>query len=67
MVQTAANIDWAWIGVEATDRFSGVLGRSVAVMNDADGAGLAEMRFGAGRDRTGVVVVITLGTGSVRE
>ena len=63
VVQTAANIDEAWIGVEATDRFSNALGRSVAVVNDADAAGLAEMRFGAGRDRAGVVVVITLGTG----
>ena len=63
VVQTAANIDEAWIGLEATDRFSDVLGRSVAVVNDADAAGLAEMRFGAGRDRAGVVVVITLGTG----
>ncbi len=63
VVQTAANIDDAWIGVEATERFSEALGRSVAVVNDADAAGLAEMRFGAGRDRSGVVVVITLGTG----
>ena len=63
VVQTAANIDESWIGVEATDRFTDALGRSVAVVNDADAAGLAEMRFGAGRDRAGVVVVITLGTG----
>jgi polyphosphate glucokinase len=63
VVQTAANIDEAWIGVEATERFGAALGRPVAVVNDADAAGLAEMRFGAGRDRAGVVVVLTLGTG----
>ena len=63
VVQTAANIDESWIGIEATDRFGAALGRPVAVVNDADAAGLAEMRFGAGRDRSGVVVVLTLGTG----
>ena len=63
IVQTAANIDESWIGVEATDRFGEALGRPVAVVNDADAAGLAEMRFGAGRDRSGVVVLVTLGTG----
>lgn len=63
VVQTAANIDETWIGVEATERFRTALGRPVAVVNDADAAGLAEMRFGAGRNRSGVVVVITLGTG----
>lgn len=35
----------------------------VFVMNDADAAGLAEMKFGAGRDRSGVVIVLTIGTG----
>jgi polyphosphate glucokinase len=63
VVQTAANIDDAWIGVEADDRFAQELGRPVAVVNDADAAGLAEVRFGAGRGRSGVVVVLTLGTG----
>ncbi len=63
VVETAANIDGAWIGVDATARFAAAIGRPVAVVNDADAAGLAEMRFGAGRDRSGVVVVLTLGTG----
>jgi polyphosphate glucokinase len=62
-VETAANIDPSWIGVDATELFGRVLDRSVAVMNDADAAGMAEMAFGAGRDRTGSVVVVTLGTG----
>jgi polyphosphate glucokinase len=63
VVETAANIDEGWIGVEATGRFSARLGRPVAVVNDADAAGLAEMRYGAGQNRSGVVVVATLGTG----
>jgi polyphosphate glucokinase len=45
------------------DFFSKVTGRQVSVLNDADAAGVAEIRFGAGRDMAGVVVVITLGTG----
>ena len=61
---TAANIDPAWQGTDAVALFSSRLGgRTVRVLNDADAAGLAEVRFGAGRDRAGVVVVLTLGTG----
>ena len=63
VVRTAANIDEGWIGTDAAALFSDALGRPVAVVNDADAAGLAEMRFGAGRDRSGVVVMVTLGTG----
>ena len=63
VVETAANIDPAWIGVDATALFGGALSREVTVMNDADAAGLAEMKFGAGQGHTGSVVVVTLGTG----
>jgi polyphosphate glucokinase len=63
IVETAANIDHSWIGVDAVKLFGQAVGRAVAVVNDADAAGLAEMRFGAGRGRTGVVVLVTLGTG----
>ena len=62
-VETAANIDHSWIGVDAVDLFSRATGRLVAVVNDADAAGLAEVRFGAGRRVSGVIAVITLGTG----
>jgi polyphosphate glucokinase len=62
-VETAANIDHSWIGVDAVDLFSRATGRLVAVVNDADAAGLAEVRFGAGRSVSGVIAVITLGTG----
>ncbi len=62
-VETASHIDPTWIGVDAVDFFSKVTGQPVAVLNDADAAGIAEVRFGAGRDSAGVVAVITLGTG----
>lgn len=63
VVQTAANIDPTWIGTDAVALFSAATQRSVAVCNDADAAGLAEMRFGAGVDEAGVVIMVTLGTG----
>ena len=62
-VRSAANIDAAWIGVDADDLFSATTGHDVTMINDADAAGLAEMRFGAGRDRRGVVLMLTFGTG----
>jgi len=63
IVETASHIDPTWIGVNAVDFFSKVTGRQVAVLNDADAAGVAEIRFGAGRGQAGVVAMITLGTG----
>ena len=63
VVHTAANIDHAWIGTDAQALFRASTGQPCTVLNDADAAGIAEMRFGAGKDRKGVVVMITLGTG----
>jgi polyphosphate glucokinase len=60
---TAANIDAGWVGYEADQRLTTTLKREVIVLNDADAAGLAEVRFGAGRDKAGVVLLLTLGTG----
>lgn len=60
---TAANIDSAWIGTQADMLFAVALGREVVVANDADVAGLAEMRFGAGRGQGGTVLMLTIGTG----
>lgn len=60
---TAANVDRSWIGAQADALFSKATGCPVRVANDADVAGLAEMRFGAGRQRDGVVLIVTLGTG----
>jgi polyphosphate glucokinase len=63
VTKTAANIDQAWIGFDARSALIKALKRPVHVLNDADAAGLAEMRFGAGRGKDGVVLVLTLGTG----
>jgi polyphosphate glucokinase len=60
---SAANVDKEWIGANADELFTQRLNMPVTVLNDADAAGLAEMRFGAGRGRPGVVLMITLGTG----
>ncbi|MDH6543824.1 polyphosphate--glucose phosphotransferase [Streptomyces sp. SPB4] len=62
-VQTTANIDPAWMDTDAAQLFARATGRDVRVVNDADAAGIAEMRFGAGQGRKGVVVMVTLGTG----
>lgn len=63
VVQTAANIDKSWIGVDADELFSDRLGRKVQLVNDADAAGVAERHYGAAKDHAGVVVLTTLGTG----
>jgi polyphosphate glucokinase len=63
VTMTAANIDKAWVHAPGQDIFSAALGRPVVLMNDADAAGLAEMRFGAGAGEQGVVLMLTLGTG----
>ncbi|HZU49950.1 MAG TPA: ROK family protein [Mycobacterium sp.] len=64
VVQTAANVDKSWIGISARDVISAELvGQEVVVLNDADAAGLAEERYGAGKDQSGVVVLLTFGTG----
>ncbi|MEV4258913.1 polyphosphate--glucose phosphotransferase [Spirillospora sp. NPDC049652] len=60
---TAANMDKGWIGLDAAELFAQVTGRRVTVLNDADAAGVAEMTHGAGRDRRGSVLMLTLGTG----
>jgi polyphosphate glucokinase len=63
VARTAANIDPGWIGFAAETALRASLRRPVCVLNDADAAGIAEMRFGAGRGEMGSVLVLTLGTG----
>ena len=60
---SASNIDDAWIGTNVEKLLSDATGLPVYVANDADVAGLAEMRFGNGQNQTGTVVLITIGTG----
>ena len=63
VAKTAANIDPAWIGVNVEALLQEKTGCRCTVINDADAAGLAEMTFGAGQGRLGMVIVLTLGTG----
>ncbi|OBG72854.1 polyphosphate glucokinase [Mycobacterium sp. E2462] len=64
VVQTAANVDKSWIGTNARDIISAELnGQEVTVLNDADAAGLAEEHYGAGKGQSGLVVLLTFGTG----
>jgi polyphosphate glucokinase len=60
---SAANVSNKWIGTNAASLFSAATGCPVCVVNDADAAGLAEMTFGAGRGRMGMVLIVTIGTG----
>jgi polyphosphate glucokinase len=63
VARTAANIDPSWIGTDVAATFARASGCDVTVVNDADAAGVAEMEFGAGKGRPGVVMMVTLGTG----
>jgi len=63
VVRTAANIDHAWIGTDGCAVIGDALGQPITLMNDADAAGLAEMRFGVGAGHTEVVLLLTFGTG----
>lgn len=63
VARSAANVDKSWIGTDVDSLLTARLGRPVHVMNDADAAGLAEVRYGAGKGVDGTVLVITLGTG----
>ena len=63
VVRTAANIDKAAVGFDLQGRLEQELGNPVRVINDGDAAGLAEMRWGAGRGVEGLVLMLTLGTG----
>lgn len=63
VIATAANLDPSWVGVNLEESLRHSCACPVTVLNDADAAGLAEMRLGAGRARDGVVIVLTIGTG----
>ncbi len=63
IIRTAANLDRAWIGIDAVRFFGDATRQPVTVLNDADAAGLAEMRFGSGKGQQGTVLMLTFGTG----
>jgi polyphosphate glucokinase len=62
-IRSAANVDKSWIGTDAATLFGKATGGEVAVLNDADAAGIAEMTFGAGVGVKGSVLMLTFGTG----
>jgi polyphosphate glucokinase len=63
VTMTAANLDPAWVGLDTRAVFSKAAGTPVSLINDADAAGLAEMKFGAGAGHQGTVLMLTFGTG----
>jgi polyphosphate glucokinase len=63
VAQSAANISKDWIGQDVASMLSNACNLPVEVLNDADAAGLAEMRFGLGQDESGVVLLVTIGSG----
>jgi polyphosphate glucokinase len=63
VVRSAANIHSDWVNTNAAKLFSENTGCPTTVINDADAAGMAEIHFGAGSGRSGVIMVVTIGTG----
>ena len=60
---SAANVSEQWIDFEAEKFFEDGLGRDIHFANDADVAGVAEVRYGAAKDQDGLTILTTLGTG----
>jgi polyphosphate glucokinase len=63
VIETAANIDNGWVGLDAAAMLTERLEMPVTILNDADAAGLAEARYGAAAGVDGVVILLTFGTG----
>ncbi|MDI6101150.1 ROK family protein [Actinoplanes sp. NEAU-A12] len=63
VTRSAANVDKSWVDAPAAQLFTERLGKPVTVLNDADAAGVAEVAFGAGRDQSGLIMMLTFGTG----
>lgn len=63
ITRSAANVSKNWINLDADELFTRTTGRSVHVINDADAAGVAEMKYGSGKKAKGLVILTTLGTG----
>jgi polyphosphate glucokinase len=63
IARTAANVDHGWIGADGVKLAHTALGLPAVFLNDADAAGVAEMKWGAGRGASGTVIMLTFGTG----
>lgn len=60
----ASNLDQTWVGRNVENVFSEATGCTVKVLNDADAAGMAEMRFSSSEKASqGTVIFITIGSG----
>jgi polyphosphate glucokinase len=63
VAKSASNMGEEWKDLAVDKTFSAATGLAFTVLNDADAAGMAEMRLGAGVDLEGLVIAITVGTG----
>jgi polyphosphate glucokinase len=63
VARSAANVDASWIGTDVDKVFTEATGCDVTILNDADAAGMAEVRYGAAKGVRGVVLLLTFGTG----
>jgi len=63
VVMNASNIDLTWVNYPIESIWSNQLKCPIHVLNDADAAGMAEMKFGSGKELTGTTIFLTLGTG----
>ncbi len=60
---SAGNLHSSWVGVNIDELFTEHTGQEFTVLNDADAAGYASMNYGVGKGQTGLVIMITIGTG----
>ena len=63
VTHTAANMDQGWLGRDADELFEEACKRPFTMLNDAQAAVLAEVRYGAARGAEGLVLMLTFGTG----
>ena len=63
VTMTAANLAPAWVEMDTRALFNKAADASTSLINDADAAGLAEVKFGAGAGHQGTVLMLTFGTG----
>lgn len=63
VIGSSANMDKSWVDADMAAVVRNHTGRSAHVVNDADAAGFAEVKYGAARGKDGVVMMLTLGTG----
>ncbi len=61
--KSPGNLDKSWLNVNVEELLEAKTGLDFTVINDADVAGYATMTYGIGKDKKGLVVMITIGTG----